>query len=423
MSFCVYETQIPHYEYKAYTLQASNKKIENPYIGFYRLRGYTLDDSISVKDTNKWAMDACHHNPHSLFLLEINLKNYQDSSISNTGLQQLEELFKICQNNKKQIILRFIYSWDGTALESEPHSIEFIKKHICQISQVVNKYKNTIYIVQGLFTGNDGEMHHTNYGSEQDMKILADTLNQKIDSSIYLSVRSPVHRRILLQSKSTKSNIRYAKRLGLFNDGMLGSVYDLGTYSDKEYTKYSEKGTRTQEIAYQNKICKYVPNGGEVTLDNSYNDIDNAVSDLSQMHVSYLNDEHDLNVLNKWKNSTYKNQNGYDYIENHLGYRYRIQNSKLEKDILSFKIINTGFSKNYRPFQIKVILKNKEHTKVLKTMTLYSKNYKIQLKNIPKGSYKVYVKMQDLQTKQTIHLANIGYEKSSKILIGILKRK
>lgn len=45
-----------------------------------------------------------------------------------------------------------------------------------------------------------------------------------------------------------------------------------------------------------------VPNGGEVVLDNKYNDIDNAAKDLASMHVSYLNNAHDLAVINKWKN-------------------------------------------------------------------------------------------------------------------------
>ena len=49
-------------------------------------------------------------------------------------------------------------------------------------------------------------------------------------------------------------------------------------------------------------------------IDNVYNDFDNAVKDLSQMHVSYLNSEYDSTVLNKWKetiiNKTYDVWNG-----------------------------------------------------------------------------------------------------------------
>ena len=48
-----------------------------------------------------------------------------------------------------------------------------------------------------------------------------------------------------------------------------------------------------KNLIFQEKLCQYVPNGGEVTVDNEYNDLDNAITDLSQMHVSYLNSEHD----------------------------------------------------------------------------------------------------------------------------------
>ena len=43
-----------------------------------------------------------------------------------------------------------------------------------------------------------------------------------------------------------------------------------------------------------------MPNGGEVVLDNPLNDFSQAVEALRCMHVSYLNAEHDLNVLRKW---------------------------------------------------------------------------------------------------------------------------
>ena len=83
---------------------------------------------------------------------------------------------------------------------------------------------------------------------------------------------------------------------------MLGSVYDLGTYDDTPLQSDSaidEQGTRNEELIFQEKLCQYVPNGGEVTVDNEYNDLDNAITDLFQMHVSYLNSEHDADVLDK----------------------------------------------------------------------------------------------------------------------------
>lgn len=151
-------------------------------------------------------------------------------------------------------------------------------------------------------------MNNTNYGDIDQMRQLAETLAKNISPSIYLAVRTPAQLRGILYSRTPMAGQSdegsLASRLGLFNDGMLGSVYDLGTYDDTPLTsasEFNEQGTRSEELLFQNKLCQYVPNGGEVTIDNKYNNLDNAISDLSTMCVSYLNSDHDLAVLNKWK--------------------------------------------------------------------------------------------------------------------------
>ena len=94
-------------------------------------------------------------------------------------------------------------------------------------------------------------------------------------------------------------------RLGLYNDGMLGSVSDLGTYGDtkrKDATSPSYKGTREDELKFQNTLCQYVPNGGEVVSDNSYNDLQGVIFKVPNCeHVSYVAADEYLsgNVRNK----------------------------------------------------------------------------------------------------------------------------
>ena len=198
----------------------------------------------------------------------------------------------------------------GTAKpkKAEPSDFYRIKNHIQQVSATVNAHADCIYILQGLFIGNNGEMNNTNYGDIDQMRQLAETLAKNISPSIYLAVRTPAQLRGILYSRTPMAGQSdegsLASRLGLFNDGMLGSVYDLGTYDDTPLTsasEFNEQGTRSEELLFQNKLCQYVPNGGEVTIDNKYNNLDNAISDLSTMCVSYLNSDHDLAVLNKWK--------------------------------------------------------------------------------------------------------------------------
>lgn len=78
-------------------------------------------------------------------LLEINLKNYSDSDISTNALTQLDKMLTICTQAKKQVILRFLYDWDGKALSAEPSSLPQIKKHISRLSTVVTNIL-TVYI-------------------------------------------------------------------------------------------------------------------------------------------------------------------------------------------------------------------------------------------------------------------------------------
>ena len=312
--------------------QESNSIMQNPFRGFYKINGYMLSDKTNKKELTKQIKQNCKANSYPLVLLEINLKNYANTDISSSAQQQLDTILTQYTSAKKQIILRFLYDWDGKALQSEPSDFFRIKNHIQQLSSTINKYKNCIYIIQGAFIGNVGEMNNSNYNDIDQIRQLIETLAESTDPQIYLAVRTPAQLRGILRTRTPLSSQdsesgNLASRLGLYNDGMLGNVYDMGTYDDTPITSGSdmdEPGTREEELLYQYKLCQYVPNGGEVAIDNEYNDLENAVTDLAQMHVSYLNSEHEEDVLNKWKKSTYTGDDvfsgctGYDYVEAHL---------------------------------------------------------------------------------------------------------
>lgn len=441
--------------YNANNSKESSTMVTNPYCGFYQMGGYMLSEKDTPKKAETWSKNFCKSTSLPLVLIEINLKNYANKDISATAISELNAILNECQKNKKQVILRFLYDWDGKSLQTEPSHFNQIKTHIDQVSSTVNQYSYTVYIMQGVFVGNHAEMHHTKYGDINHYRQLMEEISAKIDTKIFLAVRTPAQLRGILRSRTPLDSSQTADsalpyRLGLFNDGMLGSVYDLGTYDDTPLTsdsKLSEAGTREEELAYQNKLCQYVPNGGEVTLDNSYNDLDNAIQDLAQMHVSYLNKDHDLAVLNKWKKSTYHGEgafsgsNGYNYIQAHLGYRYVLTSSKLDfnsflddKATLKFTITNTGFAPSYKTFETSLLLINEntgEKTKLETSIDNSSiagndkSNFQQELdvRSFKKGSYRLELQMKDTFTRESIHFANKGYEMSNSILLGTLKIK
>ena len=228
---------------------------------------------------------------------------------------------------------------------------------------------------------------------------------------------------------------------------MLGSVYDLGTYDDtpfKDPSDFSEKGTRDEELRFQDALCQYVPNGGEVTTDNPYNDLDNAVSDLSLMHVSYLNADYDYKVLNKWKNSVYTkdsvfpNANGYKYIQAHLGYRYVLQDSHFDfhsfagdDATLYLTIANVGFAPAYKEFTTTLSVTNTDTAESFEIdNTIDNREISAQdssvfttelnVRSLDNGTYKLALSMKDPATGQVIHFANTNYESLDTVELGTL---
>ena len=314
----------------------STDAVSNPYCGFYHLYGYQLSEE-GDKPAKKWASSVLANDDNRIVLLQINLVNYKDKAISDSALAQLDSIITSFAAANKQIILRFLYDWNGNALQSEPSSIEQVSSHMDDVAPVVNAHKDAVFLLQGIFTGNCGEMNQTHYGSNDDIRSLIKELSSVISPEIYLSVRTPAQLRTILGTSSPFANASpydgslYA-RLGLFNDGMFGNEFDCGTYDDTplaDTSDITQKGTRKEEIAFQSNLCSYVPNGGEAVLANPYNDLAKAIPDLYDMRVSYLSCDHEASVLNKWKNTAYSGEDtvfsgvsGYDYIRAHLGYRY-----------------------------------------------------------------------------------------------------
>nr|MBP3597952.1 DUF4832 domain-containing protein [Eubacterium sp.] len=433
------------FSYKSTPLNESNTFVQNPYCGFFHLYGYTLSEA-SRTDADIWCRQMLENDTQSLVLLQINLKNYSNKDISSNALQQLDHILATFASADKQLILRFLYDWDGKALETEPREITQLMAHMDQVASVVNRHVGHIFSLQGVFTGNCGEMNQTNYGTNEHIQILMKKLADVIDPNIFLAVRTPSHLRAITGQKNPLSNNEsytgtLPSRLGLYNDGMMGNVLDCGTYDDTSYsssTDLSEKGTREEELNFQNQLCRYVPNGGEVIIENSYNDFPQAAQDLATMHVSYLSCDYDGKVLNKWKSTIYRGEDadifngctGYEYVEAHLGYRFVVTSSSLQKDQLFLSFSNTGFAPSYRTFDTTLQLTHTEtmettsHPVELDTRRIMPEREgmetSIKLPKLSKGEYKISLQMYDPATKLPIHFANKEATSDGSLPLGTL---
>lgn len=492
-------------DYLSYQYQESADALDNPYIGWYTIQGYLLSEDASfslpqqpdaTEDTKK-----AEELRRGLSLIEINLKNYAECDLTASALSQVDSILSAWSKTGIQLILRFLYDWDGQNLQSEPKELSQILKHMEQVGPIINSYASSVYLIQGIFVGNWGEMNNTVHMGDGQMQTLIEKLADVTDPSIFLSVRTPAQLRSIVKNqignpiqnwipvdKTLAFNGTLPSRLGLYNDGMLGSANDTGTYGDKKApeiktssndtnyndmslnsgdTNYSDAWIREDELAFQNELCQYVPNGGEVIIDNEYNDFDHAIRDLAMMHVSYLNSAYDATVLDKWKasvyhadnvsqsnlvtdtnitNTEYSNSvnvsdafdgmNGYDYIERHLGYRYVLQDSKLkfhplfdDSAVLTVDVENVGFANCYRPLDATVAVVSNATGKCVSSVNVdtdprfwnsgekTSFTVPIDVRGLEKeATYTIYLSCADMTLGRTIlfgneqELTEYGYE-------------
>lgn len=454
----------------------STDELENPGGGFYCLHGYMLSEDMTETALDELLARDIHMNESkTLVLLEINLLRYRDTALSAHALTQIERILHAWEEAGFQIILRFLYDWDGKAADADPDKLDQIIKHMTQAAPAVNAHADAIYTMQGIFVGSWGEMHGSKHTQTEPMCALMEHLDEVIDPGIFLAVRTPAHRRTILNSAGIfPEKSALATRLGLYNDGMLGSENDLGTYGDTDKNAslaLSDHWLRAQELEYQNKLCRFVPNGGEVVIDNPLNDLDAAVEALGTMHVSYLNCRYHLEVLDKWRKSSvqtddaWNGMDGFTYIERHLSPRFRCTGTApggfdfWEDDTAAFtlSLTNTAFAGSYRPLTFRLRIVSDADDAVVFEQEIHADNesaraaanpggqpengadspssadslqrlcngeqatctVRLPLRMLADGTYRVYLSCEQTESKKAFALANrlpvsdMGYELSS----------
>ena len=358
---------------QAETFTETAEELDNPNTGFYHIYGFFIKDDptdypAALKE--KLKDDTC-----ALAMMQINLQQYAQGALSDAAVENIRQLFAAMAQTDRTWIVRFLYDWNGENMQKEPQELAIITGHMKQVGPILRQYKDCIFTMQGLFVGNWGEMNGTRYTDRESLRTLAGVLAEVTDPSMFLSVRTPAQwRQITAQADPAANAGTLEGRFGLFNDGMLGNEGDYGTYGTQPKSKSGRYGywTRSEELAFQNKLCMRVPNGGEVIADNVYNDLSNAIADFKTMHVTYLNEEYDKNVLDKWAASTVHTDDAFDgmdgltYIRRHLGYRLSLSEATLSydwfKDRLSVKLTiqNTGFAPVYKPCDGTLTVENEQ---------------------------------------------------------------
>lgn len=427
-------------EYRLHTQSVafaeSPKELLNPNRGFYHLHGFVIGDEKTDYRENV-AYRFLRDGETALAGIQISLREYRDGPISRKGMANLERLFQELARLDKQLVIRFLYDWDGENEETEPETRDIIAGHMRQLEPLLRAYSDHIFVVQGLFVGDCGEMHGSKFLSEKDLRYLAGQLEKVTDKSTYLAVRTPAQWRQINRTAEAEplEDGSPGARMGIFNDGMLGNGSDCGTYGagtlkrDGPYVKWR----RADELAFQDVLCRKAPNGGEVILDNPLNDFENAVADLATAHVTYISRDYDGAVLEKWAGTKvsgrgcFDGMDGLTYVERHLGYRLVIRGaafrSNRKENTLSAEVTvqNVGFAPIYKQAEARLILWEAQSGRLLsypfpqdlrelaggrdsnQRLTL---RCAVPLTELPKGTWTVYLDVADSATGQRIYFGN-----------------
>lgn len=344
--------------FKSADFEETQMNIKNPSRGWYKVFNFQIDEEPNFEFAK---MDMASSDSLALVLIDIGA--CRKELLSDMHLNRIDRIIQFFAENGKELLLRVAYDHTGNAMEREPSFFAHVTEHAEQITDILRNHANEIFVYQGLLIGNWGEMHGSRFLDFDKIRKLAEVIEKGRPKGLFMAVRKPSQWRSIRNIR-TDGSLPEADGLGLFNDGMFGSQNDLGTYGtgNRELSGWSKGWSRNIELDFQNKLCAEVPNGGEAIFSEDFLHIANEaryVEELSIMHATYLNREHDPKMLEFWRKATYKGKGVwkgitmYDYIGAHLGYRFIVRKAELEKINsteyrIRIQIENTGFADIYR---------------------------------------------------------------------------
>ena len=213
--------------------------------------GYTSSLWIKAEPNKNWSTNVTHY---SLLLIGIGAYSSGMNS-SNTDydfdtifFESLENTLQSARTNNVTVGIRFRYDDNGTT-NPEPKDFAQVLKHIQQIgdSKLLDKYSDVISFVETGFVGSWGEQWGGKYTDLSSKAQVLDSFLSIVPDPIPVLIRTPnTFRQWLLEYcniTTTAEDMHYsisdtelakkAKRVGLYNDGYMGSDSDLGTYSNR----------------------------------------------------------------------------------------------------------------------------------------------------------------------------------------------
>ncbi len=324
-------------------------------------------------------------------------------------------------------------------VEPAPGDFETVLSHIQSITPLLIANQKSITAIECGMIGPYGEMHSTTLagpatinGNEVEDGYIIQVMHKFLtglgNTELPFLVRQPKFIRNYLAYYGDT----YKSKLGMYNDGYLGSDTDLGTFDNGSTA-------RRNDIEYLEQFTSKTPYGGEMCHD--YGDsnhpalwreasLESSVNEMFSVHLSFLNIAWNDTVL-AWADSANHSFGGisdnnivrgerfFQYLIKHMGYRYLLTDSvfKYPENKASLtaelKFENKGFANipYHRKKSMSVIFEKDgnvvmERTVSGQTFDGSDKALTVDTSSLASGSYLVYLKVSDSDGAYPIRLAN-----------------
>ena len=301
----------------------------------------------------------------------------KNQDLTEDALNVLQTTFDSIRANRGFAVVRICYDpwYNGRSNVTPDH--EWVLKHVKQLAPVLSKNTDVIVALEMGMHGAYGEMHSdtnitynriaeaTNLmlrSTPPELKILTRTGNYsaKVLGFDDWGVDFHIDGEKFAEIAKAKGDTMY--RVGMFNDGYLGTQYDYGTWGADCKTSIC----REEGVAWLEKYGINTPYGGEALTTAENYQVINTPEFLSyegfRTHTSYLNIQWNNNLIDSWKKTLFNVKDfdydfervdsltGFKYINDHLGYRFVLREAWITDTVgadgifkAKVRIQNVGF--------------------------------------------------------------------------------
>lgn len=364
-------------------------------------RGLRLETRIGVsaEQDEAWGRQAEAYGTNGLTLAQTYcyLTDFVGKPISEEKLRLLQDSFDALRRRGLKAVLRFAYETDTDRRGGAP--LADILRHLEQLTPLLRRNADVIFVMQAGFVGAWGEWHSSTYHLEADHAALAQIVAavlQALPEDRMTQVRVPKYKRWVLEeallggyrevAAQTAHGGTPTARIGFNNDGFLAGPSDGGTWP--EGPLFGRPGN--PEYDQMTRESAWVAVDGELFWSDQAGPVDGLAaavamrrhhySSFSAIHSSQFGQgkPYSMDVWARTPLTLQQAEEGrlpvsdgyfdaprtqFEYIRDHLGYRLELRRGSFPAAVAAgtglpvrVELINRGFCTLHNPRPVVLVL-------------------------------------------------------------------